>query len=145
MHDRPVVFFNLRTVNSENTKISKIKNETYLNNNSPVFVFEKEHILFGPLRGVVAPRPYNDVMVLDIDKNWKEEFKIKIDYYDNRKILFPAKVFGVIFQNDYTYEKNVEKLMDIFDIINTQNKIIQKNKNERIFPSVVLIDPIKLK
>ena len=141
INDRDVVFFNLRTVNTENKKAEKILGETNLQNNSPVFIFEKDHILFGPLRSVIAPKPYNDVMLLE--NNWKEEFCKKINYFDNRKILFPANVFGVIFQNDYTYEKNIEILKDTFEIINTQNKI--SAKGIKIFPSVVLLDPIKLK
>lgn len=142
IHDRDVVFFNLRTVNSENSKIMKISRETTLNNNSPVFVFVKDNVLFGSLKNVVAPQPNNDVILLG--KNWKDDFIRKIENFKNKNKIFPAKVYGIVFEHDLSYEKNVELLKDTFELINNQNKNIMNDKNNGIYPSIVLLDPVKL-
>lgn len=142
IHDRNVIFFNLRTVNSENSKLMKITNEASLNNNSPIFVFLKDNVLFGSLKSVIAPLPNNDVIILS--KNWKYDFIRKIEDYKNKNIIFPAKVYGVVFEHDLSYEKNVELLKDTFELINNQNKYVMKNNKNGISPSIVLIDSTKL-
>jgi len=137
-HDRNVIFYNIRTVNTENNKIDDVKNEVSLNNNSPVFVFVKENVLFGSLKSVIAPMPNNDVLVLN--KNWQDDFKLKIIDFKNRNKIFPAKAFGVIFDSELPYDKNIDLLKKTFDLISSQNK----NTKNNIHPSIVLLDPIKL-
>lgn len=141
-HDRKIIFFNLRTVNAENAKIENVANETKLNNNSPVFVFVRENVLFGSLKNIISPMPNNDVLILS--KNWQEDFKTKISNFKNKNIIFPAKVYGVVFETEMPYEKNVAILQNTYDLIDGQNKNILKNSKSAISPSVVLLDPIKL-
>ena len=141
IHDRDVVFFNLRTVNTENSKIMPIHKETSLTNNSPVFVFMKDNVLFGSLKSVIAPQPNNDVIVLS--RNWKDDFIKKVETYKNKNKIFPAKVYGIVFENDLLYSKNVEILKDTFELINNQNKNIINDNKKDIFPSIVLLDSIK--
>jgi hypothetical protein len=141
IHDRNVVFFNLRTVNSENSKITKIDKEASLNNNSPVFVFMNDNVLFGSLKSVIAPLPNNDVIILS--KNWKIDFIKKIEDYKNKKKIFPAKVYGIVFEHDLSYEKTIELLKDTFELINNQNKNIMNDSKNGLYPSVVLLDSIK--
>ena len=141
-HDRNVIFFNIRTVNSENNKFEKIKNESIFDNNSPVFVFVKDSVLFGSLKNIIAPNANNDILILN--KNWQNDFNNKIINYKNKNIIFPAKVFGVIFQTELSYDKHLELLQKSFELVDGQNKNILKNKITNIHPSIVLLDPIKI-
>ncbi len=142
IHDRDVVFYNLRTVNSENSKIIQIPKETSLNNNSPIFVFVKDNVLFGSLKSVVAPLPNNDVILLN--KNWKNDFIKKIEGYKNKNKIFPAKVYGIVFEHELSYEKNIELLKDTFELISNQNKNIMNDSKNGLYPSIVLLDSVKL-
>lgn len=142
LHDRNIIFFNLRTVNAENSKMMKIANDTTLDNNSPIFVFLNDNVLFGSLKSVIAPLPNNDVIILG--KNWKDEYIKKISDYKNKNIIFPAKVYGVVFEQELSYEKNIQLLNDTFELINNQNKNFMKSNKTETYPSIVLLDSIKL-
>lgn len=142
MRERNVIFFNLRTVNSENLKINKINNEAYLNNNSPVFIFMKDKVLFGSLKNIIAPLPNNDVIILS--KDWKNEFKSKIGSFKNNIKIFPAKTIGISFKDDFSYEKNIEFMKDAFETINNQNNIYNVKNKIMLKPTIVLLDSIKL-
>ena len=139
--DKNVAFFNLRTVNTENNKQMKIENETTLNNSSPVFVFLKDNVLFGTLKSIIAPLPNNDVIILS--KNWKDDFRIKIDGYKYKNNIFPAKAFGVVFEYDLSYLQNIDTLNKTFELIISENRNITKGLSS-IYPSLVLLDTIKL-
>lgn len=142
IYDRKVVFFNIRTLNTENTKYNNLPNQAILTNNSPVFVFVKESILFGSLKNIVAPMPNNDVLILN--KNWKDDFLKKLNNYKNKDNIFPTKVFGVAFDHDFSYEKNIQILQELFELVTAQNKLFGKVLPNAAYPSVVFLDATKL-
>ncbi|WP_186646086.1 hypothetical protein [Fluviispira vulneris] len=141
MHDRRVVFFNIRTVNTEYSKTEPIKNEAVLTNNSPVFVFLKDNVLFGSLKSIIAPQPNNDVLILG--ENWKEDFLEKISFYKNKRLIFPTKVFGIVFERSLTYEKHAEILQQAFEVITLENQILGKTPLKKSYPAIVFLDAIK--
>lgn len=141
MHNRNFVFFNLRSLNTENFKTVSIKNEEILDNNSPVFVFLNDNVLFGSLKSIVAPMPDNDVLILG--KNWKEDFLEKINTYKHKKTIFPSKVYGVIFERHTSYQDHIEDIETAFDLVTIENKIIGKTSEKLSYPAVVLLDAIQ--
>lgn len=50
IHSREVYFFNIKTVNTENNKVKKIKNEAVLNVNTPVIIFNEQGNLLVQLK-----------------------------------------------------------------------------------------------
>ncbi len=136
-HDRRVVFYNLKTLNTENNKISSVNNETYLTNDSPVFVFIRDSVLFGTLKSVKAPAPNDDLLILG--KDWKAEFNSKINFYKNKNKVFPSTVVGIMFDSELSYNKVVENFQTIYELIEQQN---QKNSYSKKInsPSIVLLN-----
>ncbi len=140
IHDRRVVFYNLRTLNTENNRIKPVNNEIYLTNDSPVFVFIRDSVLFGTLKSVKAPAPNDDLLILG--KDWKSDFNSKINFYKNRNKIFPSSAVGILFDSELSYNKVVENFQNIYDLIEQQN--IKSNSAKKIFsPSIVLLNLYK--
>lgn len=139
-HDRRIVFYNLRTINTDNNRIMSEDKETYLSNDSPVFVFIRDNVLFGSMRNVIAPMPNNDVLVLG--NNWESEFKNKIRSYKNWNKIFPSTAVGVLFDTEMSYNKSIERLNSVYNLIEQENKRNIINKNQ-MTPSIVLLDLYK--
>lgn len=139
-HDRKIVFYNLRTLNTENNRIKAVANETYLSNDSPIFVFIRDNVLFGTLKSVLAPQPNNDLLILG--KDWKYDFLSKIGSYKYKSKIFPSTVVGVMFDSEFSNNKTVELLQTIYEVIEQQN-LNTNYSNKKNSPSIVLLDMFK--
>jgi hypothetical protein len=138
INNKKVIFFNVRTVNTENRKDFFIEKGSKIDNNFPVFIFFKENVLFGTLRSLIAPLPQNDVLLLK--KSWQKDFTKKIPTYNNKKNIFPAKTFGIVFEQELTYEDTIEIMRESSDLIAKQNIAYKSHLKNDSYPSIIILN-----
>ncbi|MES2614011.1 MAG: hypothetical protein V4591_01195 [Bdellovibrionota bacterium] len=132
MHDRRVLFYNLKTVN-----LNSKPNAIVYDKNSPIFVVHKDKVIFGTVQSIVLPKLEKDSLVLS-KISFQEQFKDRINKYKNVKSIFPAKVVGISFQDNLNYSEKLKMISNISILIRNENKKI----NHNIIPSVVFIDTL---
>ncbi len=143
MHDRKMLFYNLKTVNllKQNSISLKNINEKEFNNNSPVFIIYKDKIIFGTLSSVLLPKLKKDNLVFD-KNNFIQKFKEEIKKYKNKDLVFPANNIGIAFSYTEDYSSDVILSSKIFSIMKDENKKYLSNKNFSMNPSVIFIDSL---
>lgn len=128
-------FFNIKMANIELTPNEL--NTSNLSDNSPVFAFVDDMVLFGSVRGMTSPDENQEVLLMNI-RHLNEEFRKKIISYKNAGMVFPAQSYGVMFKNQMDYEKHIQFLSECKKLIEQENKKSIMGKNAAP-PALVLL------
>ncbi len=138
MHNRKVMFYNLKTVNIEKKNFFSDKiNANIFTNNSPVFIIYKDKTIMGATQNLVLPQPFNDVLILD-NNNLLNDFKKKINSYKNVKFIFPAKTIGISFEKNKSYTQQIKIMSQLDAIVKFENRRV--SGEEIVNPSIILLD-----
>lgn len=112
------LFFNIKLGNMVNK--DDISNEQ-----SPVFVFYRDRVIFGALKNIYLPAPNKDVLVFNY-ANLKDDFYKSIQDFKYRIKLFPAKNIGIILDKTTNNDDAMVKIEEVFNLIHDYNKSISK-------------------